>query len=178
MLGLTLADCISLVLPMTQADPRDRALAWLAQAPAPASVGFAAQPWFQAPPLSPYFSLPKPGGWRQFAPPVTPTRLDSNGRQWSVTAPGSDWDLSVLTHSPPHYILLSEYDYQDALRLHDPQARAFLGTLDRAYRRAAVFSGPAPLFTLRRLRGERPTQGLPHDMLYPDPTTLIYEQRK
>ncbi len=176
-LVLTFADCITLIRPMAQADPRDRALAWLRQAPAPATVGFAAQPWFQTPPLSPYFSLPKRGGWRQFAPPGTPTRLNSQGRQWSIAAPNTDWDTTLLTQDPPHFIVLSEYDYRDALRLHDPRAQAFLLILRRNYAQAAAFSGPSPLFRLHSTIGGLPTQDLPHDMLYPDPTLLIYQQR-
>jgi len=177
-LGLALADCTLLVRPMAQADPRDRALAWLQEAPAPATVGFAAQPWFGTPPLSPYFPLPKPGGWRAFVPPGRPTRVSLSGRQWSVTAPNTDWDAAVLTHAPPHFIVLSEFDYRDALRLHDPQARVFLDMLRRNYTQAAVFHGPPPLFRLHDTIGGLPTQDLPHDMLYPDPTILLYEQRK
>lgn len=176
-LVLTLADCITLVSPMAQADPRDRALAWLAHAPGPATVGFAAQPWFQSPPFSPYFSLPKPGGWRHFAPPGNPVPLSLDGRQWSVTVPKGDLDTAVLTHAPPHFVVLSEYDYRDALRLHDPQAQAFLRLLRQGYTQAAVLSGPPPLFRLHRTIGGLPTQDLPHDMLYPDPTVVIYQQR-
>lgn len=177
-LALTLADCVVLVRPMAQTDPRDRALAWLGQAPAPATVGFAAQPWFGTPPLSPYFALPKPGGWRRFAPPGQPTPLDANGRQWSLTVPGADWDTAVLTHNSPHYVVLSEYDYRDALRLHDARALAFLSALRRGYAPAAVFTGPPPLFRRHGSIDGLPTQDLPHDMLYPNPAILIYEQRK
>ncbi len=176
-LVLTLADCITLVRPMAQADPRDRALAWLRQAPAPASVGFAAQPWFGTPPLTPYFSSPQPGAWRRFLTPGSPTRLDGNGRQWLLTAPAADWDKALLTDSPPQFIILTEYDYRDALRLHDPRAQAFLSLLRRDYTQAAAFSGPPTLFRLHSAIGGLPTQDLPHDMLYPNPTTLIYQQR-
>ncbi len=177
-LGLTLADCITVVRPMAQIDPRDRALAWLRQAPAPASIGFAALPWFQTLPLSPYFSLPQPNAWRRFVPPGDPTLLNAEGRQWSMTVPTTDWDTAILTNSPPHYIVLSEYDYRDALRLHDRHALAFLSILRQGYAPAAVFSGPPTVFRLHRTLGGLPTQDLPHDMLYPDPTILIYTQRK
>lgn len=175
---LTLADCVSLVRPMAQPDPRDRALAWLEQAPAPATVGFAAQPWFGSPPLSPYFSMPKPGGWRAFAPGSNPVRLDLDGRQWSLIVPTADWDVSVLAQNPPRYVVLSEYDYQDALRLRDPRALLFLSLLRQRYTQAAVFGGPPALLRTRPFLGGLPTQGLPHDMLYPDPAILIYQQRK
>lgn len=175
-LALTLADCVSLVRPMAQTDPRDRALAWLRQAPAPAlaTVGFAAPPWFSSPPLSPYFALPRPGRWRRFAPPGNPTLLLAEGRQWRVSAPAADWDMATLTPDPPHFVVVTEYDYRDALRLRDPRVLAFLRALRQDYAPPVVFGGPAGLFRLHRTVGGLPTQDLPHDMLYPDPTVLVY----
>lgn len=177
-LVFTLADCVVLVSPMAQADPRDRALAWLEHQPPPASVGFAAQPWFGTPPVSPYFSSPRPGGWRQFVPPGSPVSLAVQGQPWRVSFPSGDWDTAVFTTNPPHFVVLSEYDYRDALRLHDPRALLFLGTLRQGYTQAACFHGPPPLFHRLHFNNGLPAQDLPHDMLYPDPTIVVYTQRK
>ncbi|SRR2546426_1407324 len=48
--AFTLVYCASILLPMSQTDPRDRAAKWLAiHAPVPTRIGFALPPWFLTP---------------------------------------------------------------------------------------------------------------------------------
>ena len=54
------------------------------RAASPPTVGFAAQPWFGTPPVSPYFSLPKPGGWRGTVSPPEISRIVYGGKDWDV----------------------------------------------------------------------------------------------
>ena len=158
---LTAGYCAQIVRPMTQTDPRDGALAWLrAHAPPAAPIGFAAQPWFGTPPVSPYFTLPQPGGWRRFVSPADAARIVYNG---------TNWDAGLLRRVRPPYVLLSEYDYRDALRLREPAALSYLNVLRQDY--SPVKCAPEPSTQ------DLPRHDLPHDMLYPNPYIIIYQRR-
>lgn len=154
----TLCDAVWLVGAMATTDPRNRALAWMsAHAAPPRRVGFAAMPWFGTPPLDPYFALPRRGGWE---------RISDRG-PWTLVYGNKDWDTELLRTARPEIVLLSEYDYADALRLHDPAAAQYLGTLRQEYHVVADFARVD-------WNGRRPN--LPHDMTYPSPAIDIYQR--
>ena len=156
----TLCDALWLVGAMATADPRDRALAWMdAHAPPPRRVGFAVTPWFGAPPLDPYFTLPGPGMWQ---------RVGQSG-PWTVLYAGKDWDVNYLLVKKPEFVLLSEYDDANALRVNDPAAMRYFDALRQNYHVAADWSRTG-------LNGRR--QDLPHDMTYASPSIDIYERNK
>ncbi len=165
---LTLLNVLLLESPMAGQDPRDKALQEINRTAPTAKVGFVAQPWFGTPPVSPYFSMPKPGGWRWFISPEDAARTIYGGK---------DWDIALLQARKPAYIVLSEYDYDDALRLKDPTALHCLQVLQQNYQTQFVNVFPIdPLALLDGLPtsvGGMPTQGLPHDMLYTNPATII-----
>ena len=178
-LVLTFADCVQIVSAMALPDPRDRAFLWLRDNFRPgATLAYATLPWFQTPPVNPYFSLPQPGGWRRPQPPDQRVHINFYGSDWSQPSVSRDWNMEALAAQRPTLVIMTEYGYADALRLHDPQARAFIGLLRQNYTQAAEFSGPPPLFRLRRTRDGLPVMDLPHDMLYPEPTVLIYRRRE
>ena len=157
----TLACAMSLLSGMTGIDTRDQALNWL-NTNKTASVGFAVQPWFGTAPVSPYFTLPRPGGWQKATPPEIKQR---------IVYSGTDWDINALKAQKPEVVVLSEYDYDDALRLRDPAAMAYIAELRRDYPAFIEFPGeyshmPAHVAPL-------PSKGLPHDMTYPSPQIVI-----
>ena len=157
----TLACAMSLLSGMTGIDTRDQALNWL-NTNKTASVGFAVQPWFGTAPVSPYFTLPRPGGWQKAMPPEIKQR---------IVYSGTDWDINALKAQKPEVVVLSEYDYDDALRLRDPAAMAYIAELRRDYPAFIEFPGeyshmPAHVAPL-------PSKGLPHDMTYPSPQIVI-----
>ncbi len=156
--GGALLNASVLILAMTGQDTRDEALMWLnSQVPASASVRFAVQPWFGDVPLSPYFTLPGIGAWRSVTPPDIQQRIVYSGR---------DWDVAALRSGTPDFVALSEFDYADALRLHNPEAMAYIGELKHSYHNIRMFS---PL----RLPIN---DGLPHDMTYPSPEIMIFSR--
>ncbi len=161
-LALTLLNTYFLLAPMARQDPRDAALGQINAASPSATVGFGVLPWFGTVPVSPYFPLPRPGGWRQIVSPENAAR---------IVYTGTDWDTAVLAKRPD-YVVLSEYDYADALRVHNPAAAQFVQALTQEY---------APTTRLENVTeqmvGGLPTHGLPHDMLYTDPTILVFERR-
>ncbi len=166
----TLVNGASLVAVMAGTDTRDTALSWLnANAPLPQRIGFPVQPWFGTAPVSPYFPSPGLGAWQSVTPPETQKR---------IVYSGTDWDIKALEAQHPDVVVLSEYDYDDGLRLHDPAATAYLAALNRDYALADGFV--PPLATLNKARGRLglPSRDLPHDMTYPAPDIVIYAKRK
>ena len=155
-------DAVKLVLPMAQTDPRDTAFVWM-QAHAPsATIGFAAQPWFGTVPISPYFTLPRPGGGQTVTPPDIARRIVYGGK---------DWDTDLLQMRRPEFVVLSEYDYDDALRLQDPAASAYIAAVTRDYTRRLIL--PKKF----QNQPDFPSSGLPHDMTYTNPAISIYQRR-
>ena len=175
----TLSDTLLLVHPMAERDDRDAAQSWLnAHAPDPTPIGFAALPWFGTPPVSPWFCAPVPGTWTRQEPPrgdmrlLYPYRVASDGgiiRQ--------DWDRAVLRNFAPPFVVLSEFDYDDALRLRDPATLAYLQELQRNYRPPTLFAGQTRLGSSYSTLEAMPTRGLPSDMLYTNPVISIYTRK-
>ena len=161
-LALTLLNSYLLLSPMTRQDPRDAALAQLNAVSPMATVGFGVLPWFGTVPISPYFPLPRPGGWRQIVSPENAAR---------IVYTGTDWDTAVLAKHPD-VIVLSEYDYMDALRVKNPAAVGFVQALVRDYAPTTRLENVS-----RRTVGGLPTHGLPHDMLYTDPTIIVFVRK-
>lgn len=154
----TLCDALWLVGAMAATDPRDRALAWMQiHASPPRRVGFAAMPWFGTPPLDPYFTLPGRGAWE---------RINERG-SWTLIYENKDWDTKLLRTVQPEIVLLSEYDYADALRVNDPAVAQYFSALRQNYHVAAHFGRMG-------LNGQQ--QNLPHDMTYPSPAIDIYQR--
>ena len=171
-LALTLLNSFLLLAPMVREDPRDGALAQINAVSPSATVGFGVLPWFGTVPISPYFSLPHPGVWRKAVSPENAAR---------IVYTGTDWDTAVLAKRPD-YVILSEYDYADALRVHNPAAVGFVQALRQSgnYELSGRVVSLDPLASLDGLPtqvGGMPTHGLPHDMLYTNPTLLVFKRR-
>ncbi len=161
-LAVTLLSSYILLEPMARQDPRDAALARVNAASPSATVGFGVLPWFGTVPISPYFPLPRPGGWRGVVSPENAAR---------IVYTGTDWDPALLTKRPD-YVVLSEYDYADALRVRNPAALEFVRSLWAGYD-PYLWRGGGRWAS----GGGLPTHGLPHDMLYTNPTILVFKRR-
>jgi hypothetical protein len=171
----TLGVTVSLIGPMTRTDPRDRALAWLTDhGLSNAPAGFATVPWFQTVPLNPGFSCFEPvlmgangasRGWLSL--PTTPP--DWRARYlYPFHGPDPDWDASILDDDRPPIVLLSEFDYRDALRLGRPKVKRYLAKLRAQYRVGAEFGGYG---------NKLDTSGPPYDMLYANPATWVFVRK-
>ena len=154
-------------------DPRDQAAAAIRAAGIP-SVGFARRPWFWCPPLAPQLS--------HYSPAMAYASLRNGDSAPALAAPDLDqeWSVDFLVAAAPDALALSELEYADILRLGDPKARHYLQEASTRYPHRTVFSTPVALFSLplTRLRTieSLPIQGLPHDMLYPNPTVVLLEK--
>jgi hypothetical protein len=167
-LVLTFIWCARLVNFMAEPDMRDWAYRWV-NVPNIKTVGFPVQPWFGTVPVSPYFSYYRPGAWRSATPPDLKQRIVYSGK---------DWDADTLSAKLPDVVVLSEYDYMDALRLKDPNALRYLQALNKYYKRGLVLvDNNSALSTQYTLTEGLPTRGWPHDMLYTSPIISIYRRR-
>jgi hypothetical protein len=71
---------------------------------------------------------------------------------------------------------MSEYEYFDRLRIDDPDAVHYMSVIDHDYSPPLVFAD-AHWLGGRKSIDTLPCQDLPHDMLYPAPTILIFRRR-
>lgn len=165
----TAVNAVVLVSAMIGKDTREQALSWLnSGASTPGTIGFAVQPWFGTAPVSPYFPLPGLGTWRAVTAPEIQRR---------IVYSGTDWNAAALLSTKPDVVVLSEYDYDDAVRVHSPEAAAYLMVLKQNYEPIAGFlpALPYPVGGSKEREGLL-SRGLPHDMLYPSPDIAIYRR--
>lgn len=164
--GYTLAYSAAIDRMFASADTRDQAVDWIAQnVPQGASIGLPTVPWFYTPPLDPYFGLVKPS-----------ERYD-RVREFAgydlVVSQDNEWDAKFLRREAPKYVMLSEFEYVDRLRVRDPAAKEYFDVLGQDYQNVRTFSACPALFGMRIPFVPR----LPHDMSYVSPTIMIYERK-
>ena len=162
----TLVFSLSIDRMYASADTRDRAAAWVQKNVKPgASIGLPTIPWFYTPPLDPYFGL-----------------LDSRDRYKQVEEftdyalvvnEDREWSAGFLEQESPDYVILSEFEYFDRLRIHDKDANEYFQVLKRDYRLEHRFADEPSLFGWRIPILRK----LPHDMSYASPTILIYSRK-
>ena len=174
--GYALLFSVALNLTMTRPDPRDRAAAFLRSAGV-ASVGFPTGPWYYSPPLGPLLAHPRPDLAQKSALDITAPRLVPalNGQGGPV-----EWDTGLLLRSAPAAVALSEFEYADALRVGHAPAREYIGMLTPRYPNRRTFANPVEVLGIRFTNVDRdaslPVQHLPHDMLYTNPTQVIFSR--
>lgn len=155
---------VGLCLVMAGPDPRDEAAAFLKRKGV-TSVGFARGPWFWSPPLHPGLSSPIPLAAKRAAQSSETVRL--------FAVPSErEWDLTFLEETNPEAIVLSELEYTAALAQNDAKALAYLAALQERYPTRTVFAHTVPLLGSRS--EALPRQPLPIDLLYPNPTIVIF----
>jgi hypothetical protein len=171
---------------MTRPDTRDSAAAFLREKNI-ASVGFEAGPWFYSPPLGPMLTHPFPpvaqrsvleiAAPRLFPSAKVSEMLNANGE----TVPkleSVEWSAELLLQNDPQAVSVSEINYADAQRIASPNAKNFMDTVTQRYPNRQIFAETVQVFgiPITKLNSARglPTQNLPHDMLYTNPTTVIF----
>ena len=162
---------------MNGVDTRDQAATFLKEQGVQ-SVGFATGPWFNAPPLNPILASPNPNAAR-----ASTTRFESAPRLIAAEVGGEpvQWNVELLGETRPDAVSLSEInEYADAERAKLPAATAYIAAVRAGYPKETVFASPMKVFgipftNLSRANG-LPAQNLPHDMLYTNPTTVIFNR--
>lgn len=146
-------------------DVRDEAARWIMkQVPAGTTIGFASVPWFYTPPLSPETT----GVQRQ-------ARFENmqKSRYKLLARADSEWDPTIVTQDKPAYIIVSDFEYQDPLRLKRADAMKFWSELHKKYSLSIVFKNKLEVDGL----DFGPTERLPHDLKYQCPTIKVYRRR-
>lgn len=149
----------------TTQDSRDQAALWLATHMTESSViAFGTTPWYYSPPLTPGFTRPDPARRRQAAENIPAYRV-------RLPAEGKEWDTSVLAEPLPEYVIVSDIESEDALRLRLPDAMRFFDTLKANYA-VFVFENRPRLLGLEIGKAEY----VPNDLLYIYPRITIYRR--
>lgn len=182
-LGLTMAQQLCLL----QEDPRSSCVAWLvAEAPQGARVATVDHPGSFHPPLT---------SFNRGAQSIEQVRVvNALPNRPYVVESLHHWDVEAFRVSRPDFVVLSEFDWREELRLLGKtdrialppeygeyerslkarvgRAEEFLRLLDTEYERAARFVALGP-----RLRNLFTPAFAPHDWLYPFPTIDVYRRR-
>ena len=163
---------------MTGPDTRDQAAAAI-RSSGVSSVGFATGPWFYSPPLNPFLGHPIPPQARQSALENQSLRLIAAVQDKDPLKP-VEWSVDLLKSSAPQAVVLSEFEYADSLRIHKPEAVQYRDALKADYPNRQVFAAPITVFGLPITtlveRDGLPVQRLPHDMMYTNPTTVLFSK--
>lgn len=148
-------------------DTRDRALVQIkSDIPLGSTIGFPTIIWFYTPPL-----IPELGYF-----PEAAERFDmmlSCRDYMLMTNMEMEWDASFLRKEMPDYVIVSEFEYKDPLRIGLPETKDYFKVLDESYFVKQRFERDPTVFGLYIGYG----RDLPHDMSYASPTVLIYERK-
>ncbi|MDF2439880.1 MAG: hypothetical protein JWN98_864 [Abditibacteriota bacterium] len=147
---------LNVVWPFISTDPRDAAAQWLrGAAPPGATIALATPPWFWTPPLTP----------RDSPPPSREIHQPPDGR-FQLEVAGFDFAKMLLSR----YVVMSEFEWRDKIRLNDPAYRAYGQELASTHFAPQVFRTTVPL----ELPGR---EFVPHDFLYSHPQIRVYQRR-
>lgn len=150
----------------TVTDPRTQAAQWFEKnVPSNTTVAMPTVQWFYSVPLS-------KGAVQALS---VPERYDlmNKSRYRLLTNSEVEWDKSVLTSSKPEYVVISDFEAKDPLRLGDRPAVSYFDELGKSYRRIAQFS--SRFYAMGIDFG--PTEQLPHDLKYMSPTITVYRRK-
>ncbi len=118
------------------------------------TIGFGTTPWFYSPPLLSEFGAIEPAQRRDSC---------ANASRWHIICPETEWQSVILDES--QYIVVSDFEYADALRTKQPEAVDFITRLHSDFHRESVFDNRGLLL-----------RDLPHDMLYPVPHLELWQR--
>lgn len=136
-------------------DARMQALQWMdINLPGGATVGFGTTPWFYSPPIMADFGAIEPIRRREAC---------SNISRWRLLCSEDEWQPIILDQS--QIIVVSDFEYADALRMKQAEAVDFFARLRSDFRQEAVYDNRGALL-----------QDMPHDMLYPVPHLEIWHR--
>lgn len=148
-------------------DPRTQAAEWFHSNVEPsATISFPTVPWFYSPPLS--------------AGTTAINRIDRfRGTQESDykiivnSDPNEEWDASIIKSRKPDYVVMSDFEYEDVLRLKVKKATEYMDALGVSYIMETEFHNRLSVFGI----DFGPTEDLPHDLKYMAPTIRVYRRK-
>lgn len=160
----TLAYSIVVDLTFARTDTRDAATSWVRQNVAEGmSIGLATCPWFYTPPLDPFFGLPDPRDRKERV---------AEFMDYVLVLGERDWNAGLLRAVQPDYVMMSEFEYHDVLRVKDPNALQYFDVLRQYYVLEKEFKSLLTRYSKLFALGP-----MPHDMSYASPTIRIYSRK-
>jgi len=162
----TLSYCVALDRRFTLADPREEAAAWVERhAPTGVVIALPTAPWFYSPAFRPEFT--------HFRREKAVAALAEIKEYKLVTNAQTPWDAHLLRSSGADYVIISDYESQDAERTRDTDATDYMRLVNGRYAPVSVSAAPLRWGGL----DFGPTRRLPHDMKYAAPTLTVYRRR-
>ncbi|MBV9866532.1 MAG: glycosyltransferase family 39 protein [Abitibacteriaceae bacterium] len=155
----------NVLFPFITPDPRDQAAQFLAtHTSGSTTVGLLTPPWFWTPPLT-----PQNASRRADVSDAELSQLSSLSPQhyhFMITG----FSSATLEQNKPEWFVMSEEEWREEARLHDPQYEAFMQQLAQSYDLKASFKNVPPLALPGRAF-------VPHDFLYTNPEVRVYQRR-
>lgn len=147
-------------------DTRDRALDWIREnVPAGSTIGMPTVPWFYTPPLDPRFGFGSVQDRYETSQKVADYAI--------AVDPRKEFNAGLLKTSSPEYVVMSEFEYEDHMRVGTQAAQEYFSVLKEDYSLTKRFISSPTIFGIRF---PLPVS-LPHDMSYANPTILIYARK-
>jgi hypothetical protein len=147
-------------------DPRDQAAEWIMKnVPAKTTIAFPTVPWFYSVPLAKEIN-------------ASVRREDRYAKMRDskfhlIAKPDLEWDPTLISREKPKYVVVTDFEYEDPLRLKAKQAMEFWKELNDYYTLAVVFEKQLSIVGINFGPAER----LPHDLKYQCPTIKVYRRR-
>lgn len=150
----------------TAADPRDQAAEWFEKnVPRGTTLGLPTVPWFYSVPLC-------PGSMVAFSKEDRYKTL-SESKYRLITNSNLEFDTDLLKEELPKYVVVSDYESYDPLRLKVKAAEDYFGMLFNDYKKVKVFDNRLYAFGIDFGASDQ----LPHDLKYMAPTITVYRKQ-
>lgn len=152
---------------MAAKDTRDRSIEWIRDhIEKGATIGLPTIPWFYTPPFDPEIAMSVDANERLYAAQGFTDYMLS-------ISPASEWNADFLIQESPQYVVISEFEIADRLRIGDHDAKEYLRVLNSRYYIYKTFKATPNIMGIKF-----PTVvNLPHDMSYPNPKITIYAKK-
>lgn len=149
-----------------QPDPREQALTWFnSRVDSGDTIGLLTVPWYYSPPFT--------RGIIGVVGRENRHNLMSESDFSLVTAPGVEWDWMLIERENPQYIIVSDYEIEDPMRVGLTEARKWSKDLRACYTDLVTFEKRFSALGI----DFGPTSRLPHDLKYMAPTLSIYGRK-
>lgn len=166
-IAYTLLHTASLSTMMASVDTRDSSIEWIREnIDKGSTIGLPTIPWFYTTPFDPEIALPIQSENRlQEAQGFTDYLLCVSALE--------EWDTDFLARESPQYVVTSEFEKVDRIRIKDPSIERYMKYLNKNYKVYKSFNDSPnimgvkfPIFV-----------SLPHDMSYISPEIVVYAKK-
>ncbi len=150
-------------------DARDKSIEWIkTHVPKGATIGVPTVPWFYSPPYtSETTALSRKARYDSVS--------ETSARYVILTSPDpeDEWDPNTIRDNKPDFVVVTDFEYEDPIRLKRENATEYFALLDKWYKRSLSISRNIEVFGVCFGSAEE----LPHDLKYMAPTIHVYRRK-